>query len=186
MVWLYFSVFRIRSQSGQWIRIRIWNPDRDQEDKIVFFKISFFEVLDVSFEGWRAKAFTIFGHQNPESGSVFSLKFWIRIRTQWIRIRNTDISTVCKFVALIYLNNAYLLNSNSLEQRFSLRFAWPLLNGLWATSCCCCCCCCCCCWCCCWVLTSVCTRVLSQSTTDTDNAGRGGGGRDIRRLLLLS
>ncbi len=28
-----------------------------------------------------------FGHQNPGSRSVFSLKCWIRIRTQWIRIR---------------------------------------------------------------------------------------------------
>ncbi len=37
--------------------------------------------------------FPIFGHQNPRSGSVFSLKCWIqiRIRTQWIRIRNTII-----------------------------------------------------------------------------------------------
>jgi len=34
--------------------------------------------------------FFIFGHQNRGSGSVsaFSPKCWIRIRTQWIRIRN--------------------------------------------------------------------------------------------------
>jgi hypothetical protein len=30
---------------------------------------------------------SIFGHQNPGFGSVFSLKCWIR--NQWIRIRNT-------------------------------------------------------------------------------------------------
>jgi hypothetical protein len=35
--------------------------------------------------------FPIFGHQNPGSGSVFSLKCWIRIRNRnkWIRLRIT-------------------------------------------------------------------------------------------------
>ncbi len=32
-----------------------------------------------------------FCHQNPGSRLVFSLKCWIRVRTQWIRIRNTGI-----------------------------------------------------------------------------------------------
>jgi hypothetical protein len=35
------------------------------------------------------KRFPIFGHQNPGSGSVFSLKCWIRIRIKGIRIGNT-------------------------------------------------------------------------------------------------
>ncbi len=69
--------------------------------------------LDVLYEGlgisnwflikifsffFSCKSFSIFGHQNPGSGSgvrigsgsVFSLKCWILIRIKWIRIRNTE------------------------------------------------------------------------------------------------
>jgi hypothetical protein len=35
----------------------------------------------------RCKFFSIFGHKTPRSGSVFSLKYWIRIKLT--RIRNT-------------------------------------------------------------------------------------------------
>ncbi len=47
---------------------------------------------------FSCKFFLIFGHQNPGSGSVFSLKCWIRIRTHWIRIRNTGFFTPCMFL----------------------------------------------------------------------------------------
>ncbi len=36
------------------------------------------------------KHFPVFGHQNPGPGYIFSLKCWLRIRNQWIRIRNTE------------------------------------------------------------------------------------------------
>ncbi len=38
---------------------------------------------------FSCKFFPIFGHQNPGSVLVFSLKCWIRIWNQWILIRNT-------------------------------------------------------------------------------------------------
>ncbi len=49
---------------------------------------------------FSCKFFSIFGHQNPGSGSVFSLKCWIRIK--WMRIRNaafenTKINSVLLF-----------------------------------------------------------------------------------------
>ncbi len=36
---------------------------------------------------FSCKFITIFGHQNPGSGLLFSLKCWIRIWIKWIRIR---------------------------------------------------------------------------------------------------
>ncbi len=106
----------IRIQSAcQWIRIRIRNPDPGEQKlrNIMFWSAGcallrsegFFCSLDVlygSLEIGELKFFQktfdffssvififIFGHQNPgsRSGSVFSLKCWIRIK--WIRIRNT-------------------------------------------------------------------------------------------------
>ncbi len=58
-----------------------------------------------SFLGWKLLLwlgrlfflllmFLIFGHQNPVSGLVFSLKWWIRIRTQWIRTQRSTAPVV--------------------------------------------------------------------------------------------
>ncbi len=42
---------------------------------------------------FSCKFFSIFGHQNHGSGSVFSLKCWIWILNKLIRIRNTRMET---------------------------------------------------------------------------------------------
>jgi hypothetical protein len=54
--------------------------------------------LDVLYEGLG-----IFGHKGPgsRSGSVFSLKCWIRIRIKWMWIRNP--STFKKVISIIFV-----------------------------------------------------------------------------------
>ncbi len=107
---------RIRIQSGQLIWIWIQECKKWPTKVGKNLEISCFEVLDVLFRklkasyvtwmsfmeakgkvhciSWSKKKkfsavnFSIFGHKNPWSGSVFSLKCWIRIRNTWIRIRN--------------------------------------------------------------------------------------------------
>ncbi len=99
---LWFSVSNlvqdpdwIRIQSSQWILIQhfmFWSAGWS-----LLRAECFFCSLDVLYGGlgffsnFGCKYFSIFGHQNPGSGSgsVFSLKCWIRIRIKWIRIRNT-------------------------------------------------------------------------------------------------
>ncbi len=95
----------IQIQLGQWIRIqiRIRNPDPDPYSESGSgsrsAKISCFEVLSVLF--WEL----IFGHKNPGSGSVFSLKCWIRIHIKWIRIRNPGlINNLFSFVWQVKTN----------------------------------------------------------------------------------
>ena len=86
----YQSVFRsrIRIQSRQWIRqegkndlLSIGCPFSRPRDK----KIAIFDNKKI----FSCKCFSIFAHRNPGSGSVFSLKCWIRIPNQWVRIRHT-------------------------------------------------------------------------------------------------
>jgi hypothetical protein len=91
----------IRIQSGQWIRIR--NPDPDpggQKLPAIIEKVRNFMFEVNVYCHFQSKKilnffcrnfFSIFGHQNPGSGSVpvFILKCWIRIRITRIRIRNT-------------------------------------------------------------------------------------------------
>ncbi len=101
---------RIQIQSGHWIRIRIRNPDPDPGGQIVVFdtKICF---LQLSIFSNFIKPWIRIG-----SGSVFSLKCWIRIRMKWIRIRN--------------IAEINILNKNALPDYFSY-FSWqPIVQSI--------------------------------------------------------
>ncbi len=75
----------IRNQSGQWFRIWFRNPDPDP----------------------GADFFQIIVHQYPgfDSGLVFNLKCWIRIRNKWIRIRKSVHSSRVFFLYDLMLAN---------------------------------------------------------------------------------
>ncbi len=71
------TVFWIRIQSGQWIRIR--NPDPGGPAKIV--------KSEVNCNFWS----TFFSNCWSSKLWIRILKCWIQIETQWIQIRNTSV-----------------------------------------------------------------------------------------------
>jgi hypothetical protein len=115
------SVLRIRIQSGRWIRIRIRNLNPDQEDKnerklrnfkfwsarCSLLRVEYFScIYDVLYGGLgisklqvlikKYQTFLNFWSSKPwtRTRTDISLKYWIRIRNQRIRIRNTAVSSL--------------------------------------------------------------------------------------------
>ncbi len=69
-----------------------------------------FLIKKINKKNFGCKFFSIFCHQNPGSRWVFNQKYWIRIRirTQWIRIWNTDKYGTCtKVITKNYLKFYY-------------------------------------------------------------------------------
>ncbi len=78
--------------------------------------ISELQILIKKIEIFFVYFFSVFGHRNPGSGLVFSLKCWIRIRIQWIRIRNASkkiyswnkTNLLCSYIAHMESKGAHL------------------------------------------------------------------------------